>query len=113
MKKELLEKILVISNRIDKAKVESIKSQLYYDGYFDCLKEILSGDNSFFLDILQNRYEGKSKQEAYNDVSEIILSLKSYIESLPDSDYKTELVDFSIHPNERAKSFLDRKNKEK
>lgn len=113
MKKEILNKISIMSNGIDKAKVESIKSQLYYDGYLDCIKDIMSGENSSLLEILEKKYEGKAKQEAYNDMSELVSNFKKYIESLDDSNSIVEATDFSIHPNERAQKFLDRINKNK
>jgi len=108
MKKELLNKLNIIANSVDVAKTESSKSNLYYDGYFDCIKDLLSDDNSFFMNLLEKKFEGKAKQEAYEDVSSLLSSLKVFIENLPEFSAQ-ETTDFSIHPNERAQRFLERK----
>lgn len=112
MKQEILKKLQSLSGSIEKANLESIKAQSYADGYLDCIKDIISGENVEFSKILEVKFDGKSKTEAYSDIAKVVTEMIKYVDQQPEQKNQYQENEFSIHPNDRAQKFLERINKE-
>ena len=112
MKQEILKKLQSLSGSIEKASLESVKAQSYADGYLDCVRDIISGENVEFSKILEIKFDGKSKTEAYSDITKVVLEMIKYVEQQPEHKNASDDNEFGVHPNDRAQKFLERINKE-
>ena len=112
MKQEILKKLQSLSGSIEKASLESTKAQSYADGYLDCIKDIIGGENVEFAKILEVKFDGKSKIEAYSDIAKIVTEMIKYVEQQSDQKNNYDDNEFGVHPNDRAQKFLERINKE-
>jgi len=112
MKQEILKKLKALNKNVDDAKKESFKAKWYAEGYLDCIDDILKGENSELLKVFETKFASKAKEEAFEDIENLLSSLYKYVNDLDDKKTGSDSTDYSVHPNERAQRFLERINKE-
>ena len=102
-------KLSSLISKMKIAKEETTKAVAYSEGYLDCIKDLLGDDSTDLNKILLVKYDGKVRGEVYSEILPVLEDLEK-----DDKFNSTVAIEApeeesaSMHPSDRARSFLER-----